>query len=96
MSFNITLVNFDGQEHKITCDGDTYILDSLEESGYTIPHLCRAGACGRCAAKIIDGKVDNSEQSYLTQEQIDKGFIQTCVSYPLSDCKILINQEKYL
>jgi len=96
MVFNITLVNFEGTEYKITGENDTYIIDSIEKSGYAIPTLCRAGACGRCASKILEGKVDNSEQSFLTDEQIEQGFSQICVAYPLSDCKILVDQERFL
>lgn len=96
MTFNITIVDLEGSEYKIKGDSDTYILDSLEDFGYSIPNLCRAGACGRCASKILEGQVDNSEQSYLTEDQIQNGYSQICVAYPLSDCKILVGQEEFI
>jgi ring-1,2-phenylacetyl-CoA epoxidase subunit PaaE len=61
------------------------ILDSAVTTRADLPFACRGGVCGTCRARLTDGEVDLRRNYALDDDEIARGFILTCQSYPVTD-----------
>ena len=94
VTYKVQLLNEEEEiDATIDCEDSTIVLDAAEAVGIELPYSCRAGACSTCAGKVTDGDIDQSEQSFLDDDQMAEGFVLTCITYPKSDCVILVHQE---
>jgi ferredoxin len=91
--FTITLANQGGQTFEVT--DDQPLLVTLEDHGVSLPHGCRYGGCISCAAKLLDGAVDQSAGVALNGRQIGDGYVLLCVALPRSDCTLDVGVESH-
>ena len=61
------------------------ILDSAMATRTGLPFACKGGVCGTCRAHLADGEVDMRRNYALDDDEIERGFILTCQSYPVTD-----------
>ncbi|GFE54804.1 hypothetical protein BaOVIS_022080 [Babesia ovis] len=92
LHYSIKLITPEG-EKVVDCDPDEYILEGAERAGLDLPYSCRSGSCSTCTAKVVSGEVDNTDQNYLTDEQMAKGYCLLCTCCPKSDCTIETHKE---
>lgn len=61
----------------LTVAADQSILDAVEHAGVRVPSDCRAGHCGRCAVKVLEGTPLHAD-SVLTEQARTQGH-QMCI-----------------
>lgn len=69
---------------------DTILKKALKQ-GIPLPYSCEAGKCGACSATCISGKVWMENNEVLTDREIGRGRVLTCVGYPVEgDVELMI------
>lgn len=93
MMHTITLRNRDGATYQV--DHRKPLLDSLRDQGVDLPYGCKYGGCITCAAKLVEGDVNQVAQVALNNRQINNGYVILCVARPTSDCTFDIGVESH-
>ncbi len=85
----------DTRSHRVTVkyDGETYefdvqphqtILEAALDLDIDLPYSCQAGMCTACLGTCTSGKVKLDEEDGLTEKELRRGLILTCVAHPLT------------
>ena len=83
-STKVTLI-LDGEKNNFSMDSDDNILDEGLSNGYDMPHSCQGGICLTCLGKVTEGKAIMDDPGMLSDEELDEGFILSCIARPGSD-----------
>ncbi|MGF1493763.1 MAG: 2Fe-2S iron-sulfur cluster-binding protein [Microcoleaceae cyanobacterium] len=86
-------IHHQGTTQTIEVPEDQTVLSVADTAGLSLPSSCNAGVCTTCAAKILEGTVDQSEGMGVGPELQQEGYALLCVSYPRSDLKLETEKE---
>jgi 2Fe-2S type ferredoxin len=78
-------INLEGKSYKLTVGPKTTILDAALDADIDMPYSCQSGLCTACRGKCLSGKVHMDEREGLSDEEIEEGYVLTCVGHPLTD-----------
>lgn len=81
------LRNLDGRVVEV--EHGQAVLEAAEAAGVTLPFGCRQGGCTTCAARLIEGELDQTDALALTDTMRDRGWVLLCVGRPLTDRVVL-------
>ncbi|SRR5258706_8857258 len=77
----------------IDCRADEFVWDAAARSGVRLPAICHQGRCLTCAARLIEGEVDQSSSVSYFPEDRAAGFALPCTARPRSDLVLLTHQQ---
>ncbi|MEM6642490.1 MAG: ferredoxin--NADP reductase [Bacteroidota bacterium] len=79
------LITLDGEEFELTMKRSISVLEAALDQGIDMPYSCQSGLCTACRGKCTEGKISTDEAEGLSEEELEEGYVLTCVGRPLSD-----------
>jgi ring-1,2-phenylacetyl-CoA epoxidase subunit PaaE len=80
---DVTIV-LDGRTTTAAMPQDRSILDAAAAIRSDLPFACKGGVCGTCRARVTTGEVDMRRNYALGDDEVERGFVLTCQSRPVS------------
>ena len=84
----------DGKTHWLTMGPQDRVLDVALNAGLDLPYSCKGGVCCTCRARVLQGRAEMEKNYTLESWEIDKGFVLTCQSRPLTDVLVVSYDER--
>jgi ring-1,2-phenylacetyl-CoA epoxidase subunit PaaE len=82
-------ITIDGATQTVTMDRDTSLLDAALANRIDAPYACKAGVCSTCRCKVLEGEVEMVANHALEDYEVEKGYVLSCQSYPLTDTVVV-------
>lgn len=70
---------FEQSGTEVLCDDGVVVLEAAEQNGISLTSGCRAGICGACRIRKLDGDIRMPEGTMLTSSHIQEGYILACM-----------------
>ena len=84
----------DGKTHWLTMGPQDRVLDVALNAGLDLPYSCKGGVCCTCRARVLEGRAEMEKNYTLEPWEIDKGFVLTCQSRPLTGLLVVSYDER--
>ncbi|MFV0514352.1 MAG: 1,2-phenylacetyl-CoA epoxidase subunit PaaE [Jhaorihella sp.] len=86
-------ITLDGSTRTLTMPKDVSILDAALQNSMDAPYACKAGVCSTCRCKVIEGEVEMIANHALEDYEVEKGYVLSCQSYPLTD-RVVVDYDQ--
>jgi ring-1,2-phenylacetyl-CoA epoxidase subunit PaaE len=80
----VTVV-LDGRSTTAPMPKDLPLLDAAQRTRADLPFACKGGVCGTCRAHLTVGEADMRRNYALEDDEVERGFVLTCQTFPVSD-----------
>jgi len=87
-------VIIDGAHRTFEMPKGQSVLEAALENGQDAPFACKAGVCSTCMCKVIEGEVEMISNNALEDYEVERGYILSCQSYPLTD-KLVVEYDTH-
>jgi ring-1,2-phenylacetyl-CoA epoxidase subunit PaaE len=82
------ILHFNRQTFYFTSAYPQTILDAALKQNIALPYSCKAGQCSTCVAFCKSGKIKMSVNEVLTEKDLNKNLVLTCVGYAETDAEL--------
>ena len=83
----------DGKTHQLSMGADDRVLDVALDAGLDLPYSCKGGVCCTCRARVLEGQVAMEKNFTLEDAEMQRGFVLTCQSRPLTQ-KLVVSYDE--
>lgn len=87
-------VIIEGARRSFTMSRGQSVLEAALENSLDAPFACKAGVCSTCMGKVLEGEVEMLSNHALEDYEVERGYVLTCQSYPVSD-KLTIDYDTH-
>ena len=88
-------VTFEPQGKTAELAESALLLDAAVKAGLAIETPCGGqGRCGRCIVRVDSGEVSHRENPHLTPQQIEQGWVLSCVTRVAGDLVISVPPQR--
>ena len=85
----------DGKQRRLRVPFDgPAILDAGLAAGANLPYACKGGVCCTCRARVLEGEVRMDKNYTLEDGEMQRGFVLTCQSHPVSERVVISYDER--
>ncbi len=86
-------ITLDGATQTVTMGKDRTILDAALANAMDAPFACKAGVCSTCRCRVLEGEVDMIANHALEDYEVEKGYVLSCQSYPVTD-RVVVDYDQ--
>lgn len=87
-------VTVEGATRSFEMFRDQSILDAALQNDLDAPFACKAGVCSTCRCQVVEGEVEMVKNHALDDYEVERGFVLSCQSYPLTD-KVVVDYDTH-